>query len=284
MTEPLRLGLYVVATPIGSLDDLSPRAGQILSSVDLIAAEDTRHTQKLLQRHAIHTPMLSFYQGNEVARSTSLLDRLLLGQSIALVSSAGTPLISDPGYRLVRSVREAKLPVFTVPGPSALTAALSVAGLATHRVAFEGFLPAREKLRLSHLQSLAEEARTMVFFEAPHRLLKTLTDMARAWGTKREMVILRELSKYHETAYSGTIDELTEQVRNNADMSRGEIVLVVSGATPQTLGQGIDEENLIRVLADELSPAAASRIAARLTGHKRTDLYQRLLRLKEEGD
>lgn len=276
--------LYVVATPIGNLADLSPRARDVLASVQVIAAEDTRHTRQLLQAFGIETPLTSLHEHNEAGKSAGLVERLAQGESLALVSDAGTPLISDPGFDFIAAARARGIAVVAVPGPCAAIAAISVAGLPTDRFTFEGFLPAKAAARRSQLQELAGETRTLIFYEAPHRLVETLEDMASVLGAERAATVSRELTKRFETTYHGTLAELAQTAQRDENMSRGESVIVVSGASaaprnaetlqPQTL----DAEQLLRALLDELSPAQAAKVAARVTGVKRSVLYDIAIR------
>lgn len=272
--------LYVVATPIGNLGDLSPRAREVLSNVALVAAEDTRHTGNMLRTLGIGTPLVSVHEHNESARVAELLDKLRSGISLALVSDAGTPLISDPGYSLVKAAVAANVRVVPVPGPSALTAALSVGGLATDRFVFEGFLAAKKSARRQRLGSVKEEERTLVFYEAPHRLEETLQDMAELLGTERRGVVCRELTKAFETVYHGSLRELCVQVQADSNMARGEIVILVEGA-PAEVGIAaarMDAASVLNTLLEELSPSQAAKLAARLTGAKRNELYELALR------
>ena len=271
--------LYVVATPIGNLADLTPRAREVLASVALIAAEDTRHTRQLLQAVGIETALTSLHEHNEAQKSEELVARLARGDSIALVSDAGTPLVSDPGFDLVAAARQRGIAVVAIPGACAAIAALSVAGLPTHRFAFEGFLPAKSAARSERLAQLAREERTLIFYEAPHRLAEALRDMARLLGAERRASISRELTKRFETTYSGTLAELSEAAERDSDMTRGEIVIVVSGAPATTATLAIDAEALLRALLQELPPSQAAKIAAHLTGARRSDLYEAALRL-----
>jgi 16S rRNA (cytidine1402-2'-O)-methyltransferase len=275
-----RSTLYVVATPIGNLADLTPRARDILAAVDLIAAEDTRHTRQLLQAFGLQTPTFSLHEHNEAQRAETLMRELASGKAIALVSDAGTPLISDPGFNVVAAARAAHLAVVAIPGACAAIAALSVAGLPTDRFVFEGFLPAKASARRERLQELAAETRTLVFYEAPHRIAEVLADMARELGTSRAASISRELTKRFESHYSGTLAELGARAAADADMQRGEIVIVVRGAdTARENAGAVDAEQLLRVLADELSPAQAAKVTAKLTGAKRSELYERAVQL-----
>ena len=267
--------LQVVATPIGNLADLSERARQALAEADVIAAEDTRHTGVLLKAIGLTTPLLSLHEHNESRRVPALLARLAEGECVALVSDAGTPLLSDPGYELVRAATAAGFEVSVVPGPSAITAALAVAGLPTDRFCFEGFLPARERERRATLEALAHEPRTLVFFEAPHRIAAALADGAALLGAEREAVVARELTKAHETIYRGTLRELAARAATEANFARGEITLVVRGAQPAA-ASGVDEQLLrrtIEVLSKELPPGRVAAVAAQLTGATRAAAY-----------
>ena len=265
--------LWVVATPIGNLDDLSARARSVLGSVVVIAAEDTRHTRHLLQHFGLATPLLALHEHNEAGVVAALLARLAAGEDLALVSDAGTPLISDPGFRLVRAARAAGLRVAPVPGPAALIAALSVAGLPSERFVFEGFLPAKAGARRQYLAALVGEARTLVFYEAPHRLEATLADLAAAFGSERPAALARELTKLHETVIDATLGDLMARVAADADQRRGEIVLIVGGNDAQAAQALAEGRRLYALLRGELAPARAARIAAEFTGASRRALY-----------
>ncbi|HET6726236.1 MAG TPA: 16S rRNA (cytidine(1402)-2'-O)-methyltransferase [Gammaproteobacteria bacterium] len=271
MIEP---GLYVVATPIGNLGDFSPRAREVLAAVDLIAAEDTRHSGKLLAHFGITAPRVSLHEHNERERSGELVERLKRGESVAIISDAGTPLISDPGLLLVRAVRSAGVPVYTVPGPCAFIAALSVSGLATDRFAFEGFLPSRPGARRQRLSDLANEERTLIFYESPHRIIAALDDMIAAFGADREGCIARELTKLYETVATGPLETLKAQAETE---SRGEWVIIVAGSAPQPAA---DVERTLEILTAELPLKQAARLAARLTGAPRNEVYQLALSKK----
>lgn len=272
--------LYVVATPIGNLGDLTIRARDVLGAVDLIAAEDTRHTRQLLQAFGLQTPTFSLHEHNEAQKAATLVNELAGGKSIALVSDAGTPLISDPGFNVVAAARAAGHAVIAIPGACAAIAALSVAGLPTDRFVFEGFLPAKSSARRERLQQLADEPRTIVFYEAPHRIAEALGEMAEAFGATREASIGRELTKRFEAHYGGTLETLAARARDDSDMQRGEIVIVVRGAQIAAQSHGsVAADQLLRALAEELSPAQAAKIAAKLTGSKRSELYARALQL-----
>lgn len=266
--------LYVVATPIGNLDDLSARARQVLAEVDAILCEDTRQSGVLLRHAGISRPLLAVHEHNEGERAAVLVQRLREGQRLALISDAGTPLISDPGYRLVAAVRAAGCAVSPIPGPCALVAALSVAGLPTDRFAFEGFLPAKAGERRARLQAVASDPRTLVWYEAPHRIVETLEAAVEVLGGERRAVIGRELTKRFETVLDGTLAELLARVQSDADQQRGEIVLVVAGAPPVDDAARIDEgRRLYALLAAELPPSKAARIAAAHTGAPKRALY-----------
>ena len=276
--------LAVISTPIGNLGDLSPRAREELAAAELVAAEDTRRTGQLLTTLGLSRPLVSLHEHNESERIDELLERLRGGARIALVSDAGTPLLSDPGFELVRRVAQEGVPVVAVPGPSAVTAALSIAGLPTERFTFEGFLPARLAERRTRLAELATETRTLVFFEAPHRIAESLEDMSAAFGAARRAAVARELTKVFETVYRGALATLAEQARSDANFTRGEITVVVEGADPapaKDLRAQLDAT--LTVLLGELAPSKAAALAARLTGAKRNDAYSRALELSGEA-
>jgi len=267
--------LQVVATPIGNRADLSPRAQEALRTAHVIAAEDTRRTQQLLHSLGISRPLVSLHEHNETQRVPQLLERLGAGETVVLVSDAGTPLLSDPGFELVRAAAHAGYPVHAIPGPSAVTAALAIAALPAQRFCFEGFLPARAAERRAALSALAHEPRTLVFFEAPHRLLATLTDMAAEFGAAREAVVARELTKLHESIYRGTLAQLLERAGADENFTRGEITLVVAGA-PAAVAAEADPAVLrrtVELLLKELPPGRAAALAARLTGATRAAAY-----------
>jgi 16S rRNA (cytidine1402-2'-O)-methyltransferase len=276
--------LDVVATPIGNLGDLSPRAQEVLAAADVIAAEDTRHTGTLLKAAGISRPLVSLHAHNESNRVPELLARLAAGENIALVSDAGTPLLSDPGYELVSEAARAGCDVRSVPGPSAITAALAVAGLPTDRFCFEGFLPARSSERRTRLDAVAADPRTLVFFEAPHRIEECLADLAAVFGHERKAAVCRELTKAHETAYRGTLAELLELAKNEPNFTRGEITLVVQGALQaENKAESLQLEKVVSLLIKELPPSRAAALAAQLTGARRNEAYALALRLSNEG-
>jgi 16S rRNA (cytidine1402-2'-O)-methyltransferase len=265
--------LHVVATPIGNLGDLSPRALEVLGSVDAVCAEDTRHTRQLLAHFGLERPLVALHQHNEEAQATQLVARLQRGESLAMVSDAGTPLVSDPGFRLVRAAREAGLRVSPVPGACAAIAALSVAGIASDRFAFEGFLPAKAGARRERLARLAAESRTLLFYEAAHRIEETLEDMAAAFGPGRGAVLARELTKLFETVLDGPLDRLLAQVRADANQRRGEFVLVVEGAGDDADARIVEGRRLYAKLGEHLPPSTAAKLAAELSGAPRKALY-----------
>jgi len=277
--------LYVVATPIGNLGDLSARARETLAGAALIAAEDTRHTGTLLKAFGISTPMISLHDHNEAQRAPELVERLRGGASVALVSDAGTPAISDPGFDLVRACAAAGIEVIAVPGPCALVAALSIAAVPTDRFCFEGFLPARGAARRARLGELSAERRTLVFYESPHRIEETLADCAEHLGPAREAVLAREITKLHESLYRGSLAQLADRIKSDADLSRGEIVLVVAGAAPEVAARGDDGhggalDRALKPLLEELPLKQAAHLAARIAGVRDNEAYKRALELK----
>ncbi len=271
--------LYVVATPIGNRDDLSPRARRILESVGLIAAEDTRHSGQLLQAFGIRTPLTSLHEHNETGKLERILERLRAGVAVALISDAGTPLISDPGFHLLSQARSAGIRTIAVAGPCAAVAALSVAGLPTDRFTFEGFLPSKSAARRARLAELQVESRTMVFYEAPHRVLPALEDMAAVFGAERDAAISRELTKRFEMNYYGTLGQLAARAARETDLSRGELVVVVAGNPQPPAPAQLDSERILAALCEELPAAQAAKLTARLTGAKRSELYERAVAL-----
>lgn len=267
--------LHVVATPIGNLGDLSPRALDVLKSVDRIAAEDTRHTRQLLAAFGVSATLVALHEHNEAEQAAQLVERLLTGEQIALVSDAGTPLVSDPGFRFVKAAREAGIRVSPVPGACAAIAALSVAGIASDRFVFEGFLPGKAAARRERLRVLAAEPRTLLFYESSHRIEATLVDAADAFGPQRHAVVARELTKRFETVLDGPLADLRAQIHADPDQQRGEFVLIVEGAP-----QGDDDAALVlgrrayAILREHLSPSQAARLAADISGIARKRLYQ----------
>lgn len=267
--------LWVVATPIGNLEDMAPRAVAVLEQADVVAAEDTRHSGRLLKHFGVHTRQVSLHEHNESQRAAYLLKRLQAGETVALVCDAGTPLISDPGFRLVREARQAGITVSTVPGPCAAIAALSVAGLPTDRFRFQGFLPAKAGARRARLEVLRDAAETLVFYETPRRVGKLLHALTESFGPEREAALCRELTKLHETVITGSLAEIEERLEMEPGQQRGEMVLVVAGANAggdddQRLAEG---RRLFELLKQELPAGKAARLAAAWTGARRRDIY-----------
>lgn len=275
--------LYVVATPIGNLADWSARAVSVLRAAHTVYAEDTRHSQILLNHHDIRTPLRSLHEHNEQQRVAELAGLLSRGETLALISDAGTPLISDPGFKLVRELRAQGFRVSPLPGPCALIAALSCAGLPTDRFSFEGFLPAKTGPRRERLQALKDDPRTQVFYEAPHRILETLQDAAAIFGAERQAVLARELTKTFETFLDGSLSELATRVEQDSDQQRGEIVLMISGAAERDVDAGEQEaERVLNLLLPELPLSRAVAVAEQLTGLPHKPLYKKALALKKQ--
>ncbi len=274
--------LYVVATPIGNLDDMTPRAIETLRTVAVVAAEDTRHSGRLLAHFGVKTPMVSLHDHNEDVRSDQLIKRIEQGESVALISDAGTPLISDPGYTLLKRVRDRNLSVSPIPGASALISALCVAGLPTDRFAFEGFLPAKSVARRQRLEQLSQESRTLIFYVSRHQAEKQLADCAEVFGEERPATLAREITKLHETVRHGTLHALWEFWRENPDQQKGELVLVVGGA-PEQESSSSDLEHLLSVLLTEMGAKQAAALAVKLTGCGRNEAYKVALALKSAG-
>ncbi|KAF1719334.1 16S rRNA (cytidine(1402)-2'-O)-methyltransferase [Pseudoxanthomonas wuyuanensis] len=265
--------LFIVATPIGNLADLSPRALETLRGVAAICAEDTRRSGQLLSHFGVNKPLLALHEHNEDALAQRLVARLAAGESLALISDAGTPLVSDPGYRLVRAARAAGVPVSPVPGACAAIAALSVAGLPSDRFVFEGFLPAKASARREHLARLAGETGTLVFYESSHRIAESLADMRAAFGDDRPAVIARELTKLFETVLDGTLAELQAKVEVDDNQRKGEFVVVVQGAGDDAEAQLAEGRRVYAMLSQHLPPSTAAKLAADITGAPRKALY-----------
>ena len=276
--------LYVVATPIGNLEDMSARAVRVLSEVVLIAAEDTRHSATLLRHFGIRTETMSLHEHNERDRVPSCIELLRSGKSIALISDAGTPLISDPGYRLVGAALDAGADVVPVPGACAAIAALSVSGIPTDRFVFEGFPPARSSARRALFQSLVSEARTLVFYESAHRIEDAVDDMIAVFGAERLAVIARELTKAFETTYHGTLAELRVRLGQSAENRLGEFVVVVHGASIDLEAAGPETERVLKLLLAELPLKQAVALAAQITGVPKNSLYRQALETKGGND
>jgi len=273
--------LYVVATPIGNLEDLTPRASHTLAAVDLVAAEDTRHTKRLLLTIGAKPALMSLHDHNEEQVVHGLIESLKDGKDVALVSDAGTPLVSDPGYRLVKAAHEHGVTVVPIPGPSAVTAALSAAGLPTDRFCFEGFAPAKRAARQRWLQGLVAEERTLVIYESVHRIADCLADLVDIFGADRKAFIGRELTKMYEQCVQANLGRLRQLIDDGEITGKGEFVIVVSGAEP-SIESTLDVDHLLVELAAHLSAKDAAKITASVSGRKKNDLYQRLLKLKED--
>jgi 16S rRNA (cytidine1402-2'-O)-methyltransferase len=274
--------LYVVATPIGNLGDFSPRARDTLKACGLIAAEDTRHTGQLLKHFGIETAQCSLHDHNESTRAPDIIARLQQGVSVALVSDAGTPAISDPGFELVRAAASAGIEVLSIPGPCAAIAALSIGALPTDRFCFEGFLAARGAARRKHLKSLESEPRTLVLYESPHRIVETLEDCAEVFGAARAATLVREATKLHESVYRATLGELSRAAQRDEHMARGELVLIIAGAPPREEGPaGGELDRVLALLLKELPLKQAARLAAQIAGARDNEAYRRALTLKE---
>lgn len=278
-----KAALYVVATPLGNLDDMAPRAIQVLRTVQFIAAEDTRHSGRLLQHFAINTPLFALHEHNEDEGAARVLELLIRGKDVALISDAGTPLISDPGFRVVRAVRAAGVTVIPVPGPSAAIAALSAAGLPTDRFVFEGFLPPRSAARQARLAQLNVEARTLVFYESAHRIVESVQDMAAVLGADRRGVIARELTKLYEEIYDAPLGELVAWLASDERHQKGEFVVLVAGREGREEGATLAAENVLRVLLAELPVKQAAKLAAEITGINKNELYQKALAIKQSN-
>ncbi len=276
--------LYIVATPIGNVSDFSERAIGVLKQVAVIAVEDTRHSGRLLQAHGINTPMLSCHEYNEAERSEQLLKRVANGEDVALISDAGTPLVSDPGFQLVRLAHQRGCKVVPIPGPSAVIAALSCAGLPTDRFVFEGFLPAKQGARLARLQELQSDSRTLVFYEAPHRIEECLCDMVATMGAERPATLARELTKTFETIIPATLGELLVKVQTDENQRKGEFVLVVAGAQKPDATLDADTEKTLKILMSELPLRQAAALAAKITGQKKNLLYDTALAWQQIKD
>lgn len=276
--------LYVVATPIGNLGDISARAIETLNTVDVIACEDTRTSARLLDHYGISTPKIALHEHNEQARTPALIARLTAGEHVALISDAGTPLVSDPGFRLVRAAHAARIQVSPLPGAAAFVAALSAAGLATDRFLFAGFAPARAAARRTWLEALRAERATLVFYESSHRIVEALADMVMVFGQAREATLARELTKKFETVRLATLSELAEWVAHDANQQRGEFVIVVAGAEDKA-ADTLDAEvtRIARLLAEKLSTKEAAGLAAEITGARKKEIYQYLVEHKSEG-
>lgn len=266
--------LYIVATPIGNISDITYRAVDILKGVDLIAAEDTRHSGKLLSYYQINTPMMAVHDHNERQRGALLIDKIKAGQSVALISDAGTPLISDPGYHLVNDCREAGVDVVPIPGACAAVSALSAAGLPSDRFSFEGFLPVKEKAKREKLAALSEETQTMIFYEAPRRIQDSVKHIIDILGAERKLVIARELTKMFESFYVLPAGEMLQWLESDENHCRGEFVLMVAGNESDSSELSADAIKLLTLLKNELPLKKAAAITAEMHGLKKNELYK----------
>ena len=275
--------LFVVATPIGHLDDITVRALDVLKSVSLIAAEDTRKSSMLLNHFNISTPLTACHDHNESQKISFLIEKLQNGESIALISDAGTPLISDPGFKLVRAAQEQNIKVTPIPGACAAIAALSAVGLPSDRFSFEGFLPSKKSQRIAVLEKLKDETQTMIIYEAPHRILDCLKDMTEVFGGTREIAFAREITKTFETIKKMELNELLVFVEGDHNQQKGEIVLVIEGASEERNLEQDKLDKLILMLLEDLSVKRTSELASELTGLKKKNIYQRALELKRDN-
>lgn len=277
--------LYIVATPIGNLSDITLRALEVLQTVDLIAAEDTRHSSTLLAHFGIKTPMISLHEYNENKRSELIIAKLIVGKNIALISDAGTPLISDPGYHLVKKVRAKSLHVVAIPGPSAVIAALSIAGLPTEKFIFEGFLPVKDVALGNRLKELVDETRTIILYEAPHRLMQLINKMLEVFGEAREITLVKELTKVHETVFSASLMALKLWLEEDPRRQKGEFVILISGAK-STIETTITAatKKILQLLLEELPPKKAVNLTAKITGSDKKNLYQIAIGAKQPND
>lgn len=273
--------LYLIATPIGNMRDLSFRAIEVMKQVDVVAAEDTRHSRQLLQHYQIATPMISMHAHNEVERVAQLVAKLLEGQSVAVISDAGTPLISDPGFPLVRAAREAGVQVVPIPGACAAIAALCASGLPADKFVFEGFLPAKSAQRQKRLNELLDETRTLVFYESPHRIVAMLTDAMNVMGADRRVVIARELTKQFETIHEDSLKGMLEWMAADPNQQRGEFVVILAGAVVDEDAMQQETLRMLKLLLAELPLKQAVRLCAELTGAKKNALYE--IALKWQG-
>ena len=277
----MEAALYIVATPIGNLGDISERAIEILKQVNLIAAEDTRHSKTLLERFGIKTKVTAYHEHNEEKVTQQLIEQIQKGESIALISDAGTPLINDPGYKLVVAAHDNKIQVVPIPGPSAIITALSASGLPTNKFIYEGYLPAKNKARKTRLKELKNESRTIVFYEAPHRIIESLKIMQEILGEKRRVTIARELTKQFEQIVRDQLSGINKKLANEKIKQKGEFVVVVEGAKEMTVS---DEEvlRINQILAEKMSPKEAAGITAKITDRKKNEVYKLALNADKE--
>jgi 16S rRNA (cytidine1402-2'-O)-methyltransferase len=275
--------LYLVATPIGDMTDIAPRALGILSTVDIVAVEDKRRSSRLFSHFGIKTPMISYHDHSEEKQVKKIIDELLCGKSVALISDAGTPLISDPGYKLVNAAKDKSIKVSPVPGPCALIAAISASGLPSDRFIFEGFLPSKSIPRITKIQNISADSRTIIFYEAPHRILETLIDMIKVIGPSRKIVLARELTKTYETFISGTLESVLQIIEKDLNQQKGEIVIVLAGAdSSEKKIETQDSKRILSVLLEELPLKQAVSLGSKITGTQKNIFYKLALDLKKQ--
>jgi 16S rRNA (cytidine1402-2'-O)-methyltransferase len=273
----LKAALYVVPTPIGNIGDMTVRSVEVLQSVDVIAAEDTRHSRALLNHYEVKTPLVSFHEHSGETATMALAGRIAQGERVALISDAGTPLVSDPGYQLVRAVQSLGMPVVPLPGPCAAITALSAAGLPTHSFQFVGFLPSKQSSRRRRLEALKSSQSTIILYEAPHRILDLLEDIESVLGAAREVCIARELTKAFETIHRDSVAAILNWVRADANQQRGEFVVMIAADVEKEEGLSDDALQLLRALSNELPPRKSAQIVAEHYDLKSRDLYQTLI-------
>ena len=275
--------LYLVATPIGDMTDIAPRALDILNIVDIVAVEDKRRSSRLFSHFGIKTPMISYHDHSEEKQVKKIIDELLCGKSVALISDAGTPLISDPGYKLVNAAKDKSIKVSPVPGPCALIAAISASGLPSDRFIFEGFLPSKSIPRITKIQNISADSRTIIFYEAPHRILETLIDMIKVIGPSRKIVLARELTKTYETFISGTLESVLQIIEKDLNQQKGEIVIVLAGAdSSEKKIETQDSKRILSVLLEELPLKQAVSLGSKITGIQKNIFYKLALDLKKQ--
>jgi 16S rRNA (cytidine1402-2'-O)-methyltransferase len=275
--------LYLVATPIGDMTDIAPRALDILNIVDIVAVEDKRRSSRLFSHFGIKTPMISYHDHSEEKQVKKIIDELLCGKSVALISDAGTPLISDPGFKLVNAAKDKSIKVSPIPGPCALIAAISASGLPSNRFIFEGFLPAKSIARITKIQNISADSRTIIFYEAPHRILETLIDMIKVIGPSRKIVLARELTKTYETFISGTLKGVLEVIEKDLNQQKGEIVIVLAGAdSSEKKIETQDSKRILSVLLEDLPLKQAVSLGSRITGVQKNIFYKLALDLKKQ--
>ena len=275
--------LYLVATPIGDMTDIAPRALDILNIVDIVAVEDKRRSSRLFSHFGIKTPMISYHDHSEEKQVKKIIDELLCGKSVALISDAGTPLISDPGFKLVNAAKDKSIKVSPIPGPCALIAAISASGLPSNRFIFEGFLPAKSIARITKIQNISADSRTIIFYEAPHRILETLIDMIKVIGPSRKIVLARELTKTYETFISGTLKGVLEVIEKDLNQQKGEIVIVLAGAdSSEKKIETQDSKRILSVLLEDLPLKQAVSLGSKITGVQKNIFYKLALDLKKQ--